>query len=437
MSAPIPKSVPYLVVGAGVHGLSTGWHLARELNASGGSGQDVLVVDKGGVAAGASGIACGVVRNNYYQPAMTALMVECMDVWESDQEAFHYKDVGYIALAPEAQEPDLVETYERWQEVGFEGQLVQGEREVAGYMRRLFPDWRAEGLTVMQHSPRGGFAHNVGSMHGLAFKAMLEGARIAQGVEVTGFESDNSGAVTTVNTNQGDIEVEQVVIAPGPWAKQFWAMLGLPMKIDVHQPDGGVAADQDMWTYWYLQEGEIAVDPRIMLTEAGELPPVLHVDSATPLHDDAGKLITDEPWGIYFKPDPESIQGGASPIAYGPDFEVDPYPTGSVDQTFPDMWCAALSHCMERFEGKRSTYRDTRSGGVGAFTADSFPVFDYVKPNVYLCADSNHGYKMIAVGREIAKVLRGGHSSLLHPFRFERFASGDLHPVSHSPYPWS
>ena len=36
-------------------------------------------------------------------------------------------------------------------------------------------------------------------------------------------------------------------------------------------------------------------------------------------------------------------------------------------------------------------------------------------PNVYVAADSNHGYKMIAVGREIAEVLRGGHSSLLLP----------------------
>ena len=29
------------------------------------------------------------------------------------------------------------------------------------------------------------------------------------------------------------------------------------------------------------------------------------------------------------------------------------------------------------------------------------------------------------------------HAPLLYPFRFERFASGDLHPVSSSPYPWS
>ena len=101
------------------------------------------------------------------------------------------------------------------------------------------------------------------------------------------------------------------------------------------------------------------------------------------------------------------------------------------------MWCAALSHALSRFEGCRALYRNARSGGVGAFTADNFPVFDYLKPNVYAILDSNHGYKMIGVGREVAKVVVGEHSSLLYPFRFERFATGDLHPVSHSPYPWS
>ena len=59
----VPASVTNLVIGAGVHGLSTAWHLAAD-------GEDVLVVDKTGIAAGASGIACGVVRNNYFQPAM-------------------------------------------------------------------------------------------------------------------------------------------------------------------------------------------------------------------------------------------------------------------------------------------------------------------------------------------------------------------------------
>ena len=101
------------------------------------------------------------------------------------------------------------------------------------------------------------------------------------------------------------------------------------------------------------------------------------------------------------------------------------------------MWCAALSHAMSRFEGKRPLYKQARSGGMGAFTVDNFPVFDYVRPNVYGIFDSNHGYKMLGVGREVAKVIAGDGSRLLTPFRLERFETGDLHPVSHSPYPWS
>ena len=62
---------------------------------------------------------------------------------------------------------------------------------------------------------------------------------------------------------------------------------------------------------------------------------------------------------------------------------------------------------MSRFEGCRALYKDARSGGVGSFTADNFPVFDYLKPNVYAILDSNHGYKMIGVGREVAKVVLG------------------------------
>jgi hypothetical protein len=101
------------------------------------------------------------------------------------------------------------------------------------------------------------------------------------------------------------------------------------------------------------------------------------------------------------------------------------------------MWCASLGHCLGRFADARSRYRQLRSGGAGAFTADNFPVFDYLAPGVFIAADSNHGFKMIAVGREIANILSGSQSSLLYPFRFERFATGELHPVSHSPYPWS
>ena len=418
------RSAKHLVVGAGVHGLSTAWYLAQE-------GEEVLVVDKTSVASGASGIACGVVRNNYFQPAMSELMAACVEIWESDPEAFHYHGSGYIALGDGAQEEDLTTVRDRHERIGYESELILGEAEVAAHMRSVFPDWRAPGLTVCLHEHRGGFAFNRDSMLGLAAKARAAGAEIAEGLEVTGFELDGSGAVTRVETSAGAVDVEQVVIAVGPWIARLWELLDLPRRVEL---DG---EEREMWTYWYLQEGEIEVDPKVFVTADGGLPPVLHVDSHAPLHDDQGRLVTDDQWGIYVKQDRHSVQGGASPLPVGHEFELDPYPTGTVEPGFPDLFCAAMSHCLERFEGSRAKYRDTRSGGVGAFTADNFPVFDYMRPNVFVAADSNHGYKMIAVGREIARVLGGEHSSLLHPFRYERFATGDLHPVSNSPYPWS
>src|SRR5436309_8871469 len=127
----LPPSSRYVVVGAGIHGLSTAMHLARELKARGnGGGGDIVVLEKSRPGAGASGIACGVVRNNYFQPAMSELMQACVEVWESDPEAYAYNPVGYIALGPEVQEPDLAATFERQERIGYRSTFIAGEAEV-------------------------------------------------------------------------------------------------------------------------------------------------------------------------------------------------------------------------------------------------------------------------------------------------------------------
>src|SRR5881275_669564 len=98
----LPPHAAYVIIGAGIHGLSTAFHLAKRLRAKGktigATGTRIVVLDKAGVGAGASGIACGVVRNNYYQPAMRELMAANVEVWEQDPAAFSYHPVGYVAL---------------------------------------------------------------------------------------------------------------------------------------------------------------------------------------------------------------------------------------------------------------------------------------------------------------------------------------------------
>ena len=445
----LPGHVKYLIIGAGIHGLSTAYHLASLLNAKGnGAAADILVVDKTDIAAGASGIACGVVRNNYYQPAMRELMAACVEEWESDPEAYHYHPVGYMQISPESMRSQIAEIAEQQRAINYESEFIEGKAESMKYMQGLFRDWQAPGITSVLHEKKGGYAHNKASMHGLADKATGAGARILTGVEVKGFGfGANSKAVTSVETDQGSIGVDQVIVAVGPWVPRIWEMLDLPERIDVKDLEGTLHRDVDMWRFWCLEEGTLAVEPSFGMADDGSMPPVIHVDSDEPLHSDVdGRLITDEMWGIYYKPDFNfgGIQGGAAPYKVKtpvPDVAIDPYgpesPEFVVDAAFKEMWCSALALCQSRYKGQIGHWLDEPSGGIGAFTADSFPVFDRFRENCYVIADSNHGYKMLAVGKLVADELLGQDSALLEPFRFSRFAEGRLHPVSNSPFPWS
>ncbi len=426
----IPPQARIVIIGAGIHGLSAAWHLA----AAGETG--VVVLDKSGIGAGASGIACGVVRNNYFQPAMRELMAHSVEVWESDPAAFSYHPVGYMQISPAAMQKDVAQIYAEQKAIGYESELIESEKDCGDYMKRMFSDWRARGVVSVLHEKRGGYANNRASLEGLAAKAKAAGAQIISGVTVRGFIKDESGAVRAVETDKGKIACEQIIIAAGPWVKSFWDMLELPKTA------GGAA----MWRYWALQEGVLKVPPDFLLQDNGAPPPVIHLDSGEPLHDEDGKLITDKMWGIYYKPDFHfnGVQGGAAPYEVknpADEVRVDPYgpesPEFIVGEDFARMWCAALSFCHQRFEGKRALFHDEPSGGLGCFTPDSFPVFDRFCENAYIIADSNHGYKMLGVGKLVAEELRGAKSKLMEPFRFSRFAAGKTHPSSNSPFPWS
>lgn len=444
----LPTHSKYLIIGAGIHGLSTAYHLALELKAKGqGGGKDILVVDKTGIAAGASGIACGVIRNNYFQPAMRELMKHSVEVWETDPEAYSYHPVGYMQISPECMHEDVATIYRQQQDIGYESVFIEGEQDCMKYMQGIFDDWQAKGITSVLHEKRGGYANNTKSMYGLAGKAEAEGVRILTGVTVTGFKSEAGGAVKAVVTDRGEIGCDYVVVGVGPWAKTIWDMLELPKTVDILGRDGKLHTGNRMWTYWSLQEGTLGVDPDLQKTNDGKFPPVIHVDTDAPLYSDIdGSLITDKLWGIYYKPDFHfgGVQGGAAPypIQTDPDeVKVDPYgpesPEYIVDDNFAHMWCSALAFCQKRFSGKISQYKKEPSGGIGAFTPDNFPVFDVFRDNVYFIADANHGYKMIGVGKLVAQEICGGKSRLLEPFRFTRYAEGKLHPTSHSPFPWS
>ncbi len=444
-----PQSSKYVIIGAGIHGLSCAWRLGEQLKATGkGSGADIVVLDKTAIAAGASGIACGVVRNNYFQPAMRELMAHSVGVWESDPQAFSYHAVGYMQISHEGMRKDITSIYEQQKAIGYTSEFIEGEKDCTDYMRSLLSDWRAQNITSVLHEKKGGYANNTKAIYGLADKAEATGARIMTGVAVTGFTRANgSGAITAVETDKGTIECEEVVVAVGPWVKTIWDMLELPREVSIKGADGTTHDGIPTWRYWCLEEGVIGVDPNLQKLNDGGMPPVIHVDTdAVLLSDVDGSVVREEPWGIYYKPDFHfgGVQGGAMPyevMTPADDVAIDPYgpesPEFIVGDDFAHMWCSALAHCQERFSGQIGKFKKEPSGGLGCFTPDSFPVFDTFCENVHIIADSNHGYKMIGVGHLMADEILGRKQALLEPFRFDRYAKGELHPVSNSPYPWS
>ena len=123
----VPQATKYAIIGAGIHGLSTAFHLAQMLKATGkGSGADILVVDKTAIAAGASGIACGVVRNNYFQPAMRELMAHSRRGVGERRQGLRYHPVGYMQISPECMHEDVGSIYEQQKAIGYESAFIEG-----------------------------------------------------------------------------------------------------------------------------------------------------------------------------------------------------------------------------------------------------------------------------------------------------------------------
>lgn len=440
----LPSSAQYVVIGAGVHGLSTAWHLAMELKARGrGDGRDVIVLDKSGPGAGASGIACGCVRNFYMTEPIHALLRRSVDVWMVDPVAFGFQQVGYVSVGEENQIGDYERIHRSQNAVGYHSELYVGQ-EARDYLTGIWPDFKTEGVDVAIFERVSGYAGTRQAIKGLAQKCTDHGVEIYSGVEVAGYDVQ-AGQVKSVITNQGEIASDLVIWGLGAWTPKHWQMLDRPMTLDCHYPDGTVVEDKDMWTYWRLLEGEVYYDPPY-LTADGLNPPVLHVELMnTPVVDpESGRELKDYTY-VYYKNgnermDNPGIQGGTVPVKIGPEATTDPYGHANddyqADEWFADYLCAAMGQTMARFEGVRPNFRERRNGGVGAFTPDNVPVFDWVLPNVYMIADSNHGFKMLGTGPLVAKMLMDDDVSELKPFAFDRFAEGKTYGSTNSHSPW-
>jgi methylglutamate dehydrogenase subunit A len=447
MDISLPKSAAYVVVGAGMHGMSTAWHLAMTLEKSGkGKGSDVVLIDKTGPGAGATGVACGCVRNLYMTSPLHRILRHSVDVWQSDPVNLGFQQVGYVSVGEANQESDYEKMHQSQGKAGYPSDMYVG-KDAKSFLKSIWPDFNVERADVVLHEKPSGYAGTHIAVQGLHNKCMQWGVRCVFGPSVTGYDMQN-GRISAVKTTHGDIKADCVVICAGAWITQHWDWLAMPDKIDMRYPDGGVAKDADMWTYWRLLEGEVYLkEGERYRTAEDKDPPVLHVELMNaPVVTEEGREFPDKHFYMYVRYAAErlgapGVQGGTIPIKLGPKAVLDPYGHKNelyqADPWFEDYYMATLAYLFDRFKGYGGQFKKRPNGGIGAFTPDNVPIFDWVKDNAYMIADSNHGYKMIGVGKLVAHHLVTGEPSPdLAPFALTRYAQGRTFGDRNSNCPW-
>ncbi len=154
MSSPVlPPSAAHVVVGGGVHGLKSPprwrsggrrWRLAP----------GVVLLERGKLGSGASGIAGGIVRGYYRSPAIMELVRMSVERFERSPDAFGFRQVGFASVVPERQLEDLVAIAARQAEVGYASELVTGNDDCAEYLSWRWPDVDASGVAAVLHERR-------------------------------------------------------------------------------------------------------------------------------------------------------------------------------------------------------------------------------------------------------------------------------------------
>jgi sarcosine oxidase subunit beta len=217
------RSPEIVVVGGGVTGASIAWHLAR-------SGARVTLVEERGIAAAASGASAGGVRQQGRDPREMPLAIAAIARWtelerELDADLHYYRE-GHLVVYE--REVDLLVARTRLAEqraLGLEIELVEGAD-----LRELCPGL-APHIVAGTYTPSDGHADPVATTRAFAHAARREGAELRLGVRVTGLQRVGD-RITGVETSDGVIDAEHVVLAAGAWTRDLAGLLGVDLPIE-------------------------------------------------------------------------------------------------------------------------------------------------------------------------------------------------------------
>jgi 4-methylaminobutanoate oxidase (formaldehyde-forming) len=209
-----------VIIGGGIIGCSIAYHLTRM------GKSDVLLLEKSGLTHGATWHAAGLVgqlRSSRNLTRMLQRSVALYDRLEAETgQATDWKKVGSLRLASS---PDRLLEIKRAatmaKSFGLDMSIISA-REA----QELCPILNIDDVLAAAYLPSDGYVDPASVTQALAKGARMKGARMRQGIRVSGFER-NGRRVTRVLTDQGAIDCEIVVNAAGMWARELGLMMGV------------------------------------------------------------------------------------------------------------------------------------------------------------------------------------------------------------------
>jgi 4-methylaminobutanoate oxidase (formaldehyde-forming) len=226
----LPERARVVIIGGGIIGCSIAYHLAHM------GCKDVVLLERDRLTSGTTWHAAGLmVTFGSTSETSTEMRKYTRDLYSRLEAetglSTGFKPIGFIELAADA---DRLEEYRRV--AAFNRYCGVDVHEIGpSVVKELFPLARTDDILAGFYVKEDGRADPVGATMALAKGARMQGAKIIEGVSVTGVLKKR-GTVTGVTTSHGDIQAEYVVNCAGAWARQLGEKSGvnIPLQAAEH-----------------------------------------------------------------------------------------------------------------------------------------------------------------------------------------------------------
>ncbi|HJR00543.1 MAG TPA: FAD-dependent oxidoreductase [Methylomirabilota bacterium] len=239
----MPDHARAVIVGGGIVGVSVAYHLTQL------GWQDVVLLEQGSLSCGTTWHAAGLVGQLRSSSNFTRLIRYSADLYSRLEaetgQSTGWKRCGSLSVARTAERMvQLKRNAAMANAYGVEAHVIGLDEAAARY-----PLMRTDDLVGAVWIPGDGKANPADITQALARGARAGGARLMEGVKVTGVDVVD-GAVTGVETSAGPIATEILVNCAGMWARELGRMSGVTIPLHacehmyiVTQPIAGVKPD--------------------------------------------------------------------------------------------------------------------------------------------------------------------------------------------------